>query len=147
MRTLALFFLLMVALSVTHGRRRFKVAKKCQYTLKKWIIRSFDRQLNRFLIMSKDKFKLNPNQVKALRYVNRQHMLRNCQFYQKYATQYLMRRRFPLNEKTYGAMGRYIGLRERMICRYYWMASRKKIPKLTKSMELTLAKKPGDLSC
>ncbi|XP_067654417.1 egg-lysin-like [Haliotis asinina] len=153
MKTLALVFILMVALSVTHGRsikvrRRLpKVPKKSQYVMKTWIIRYFDWQLDRFLKMTKGRFKLTPTQVKVLRYVNRRQMVRNCSFYQKYATFYLWRRRRPLTEKNYAAMGRYIGFHVRMSRKYYLMIKEKRIPKLTKFMEKTLAKKPGDIQC
>ncbi|XP_046546088.1 uncharacterized protein LOC124256173 [Haliotis rubra] len=147
MKTLALFFILMTALSVTHGKRRFNVAKKSQYLMKTWIIYYFDRQLDRFLKRTAGKFKLTPDQLKVLRYTNRLHMVRNCNFYRKFATIYLRRRKRLLSGRNYGTMGRYIGLHVRMGWRYYRMIAKKKIPKLTKSMEKTLAKNPGNIIC
>ncbi|XP_046546144.1 uncharacterized protein LOC124256209 [Haliotis rubra] len=154
MRTLALLCVLVVAVSVTHGRRqarrraeRYVLSKKNDYALKAWITRYFDKQLSRFLKMTKGWLRISRTQVKVLQYMNRRHMVRNCDFYRKYATDTLLRYRLRLTARNYQLAGRRIGQRIQMGWRYYRMISKKQLPKFTKRIERVLAKRPGDLVC
>ncbi|XP_046364964.2 uncharacterized protein LOC124141108 [Haliotis rufescens] len=146
MRTLALFCVLMAALSVTHGKGK-TLSKKSQFELKTAIVRTFDNKLLRFLRMTKGWIKMSRTQVKHLLYLNRRHMVRNCKLYRKYASDRLLHLDRRLTPENYAQMGQVIGSRIKMGWRYYRMLSETPLTKLTKQMEKFLSKLPGNLSC
>ncbi|XP_067654419.1 egg-lysin-like [Haliotis asinina] len=148
MRTVVLFCVIMVAVSVSHGRhragrraQRYLLSKKNDYALKAWITHYFDKQLARFLKMTKGWLKISRTQVKVLLYMNRQHVVRNCNFYRTYATDTLKRFHLRLTVSNYRLMGRRIGRRIQMGWRYYRMISKRQLPKFSKRIEKVLASK------
>nr|UNY67728.1 sp18 [Haliotis tuberculata] len=151
MRTLALFFLLMVSLSLANGwdRRFWKMSREGLGNLKRAVLRELDDLLARFLVYAKEKYDLTPSQAKVLRYKNRDYVMGNCVYLTLYSRIIMRRQKYHINDRNLKKIAPSIGrlLRYKVVGKYVPMTAKNQIPKLTEYMEEILAKQPEDVPC